>query len=122
MSAIRGKGNKSTELRLVNLLRKSDLVGWRRHPDYLTGRPDFVFKKVKVAIFVDGCFWHGCREIKKPPANNHEFWLRKIEANRQRDIIVTKRLRKEGWKVIRVWEHQLKKNPDTVLSKISKVV
>lgn len=106
MSAIRGKGNKDTELRLVRLLRLNRIAGWRRHPS-MVGRPDFVFPKLKLAIFVDGCFWHACPKHFRAPRNSSAFWAAKITANRKRDRLVNRTLRAEGWTVIRIWEHAL---------------
>lgn len=103
MKAIRSKGNKSTELRLARVLRAAALTGWRRHPD-LRGTPDFAWRKTRVALFVDGCFWHGCPRCYRVPRHNTEFWSRKVQGNRRRDRIVTRTLRSQGWSVIRVWE------------------
>jgi len=108
MSRIRGRGNKNTELALMRLLRRHRVVGWRRHQPVF-GKPDFVFPKAKVAVFVDGCFWHGCPKHFSPPANNRAFWRRKLAANQARDRRVNRSLRKEGWRVVRIWEHALVK-------------
>lgn len=107
MSRVRGKGNKSTELRMVTLLRASSVKGWRRN-SRLPGRPDFAFPAERLALFVDGCFWHGCPTHFKSPASNAEFWTTKIQTNRARDRKVTLELRHRGWLVIRVWEHELR--------------
>jgi DNA mismatch endonuclease (patch repair protein) len=117
MAAIRGRGNKSTELRLVSLFKENKITGWRRHPADIAGRPDFIFRKPKVAVFIDGCFWHGCR-CSVSPKSNAEFWNNKISANKKRDRLVTKALKEEGWRVVRIWEHDLKKSGAKVLSKI----
>ncbi|MBI4897602.1 MAG: very short patch repair endonuclease [Actinobacteria bacterium] len=69
-------------------------------------RPDIVFTKLKLAVFVDGCFWHGCTAHRTIPRSNHDFWRRKIEGTRFRDEAQTKLLRSSGWAVIRVWEHE----------------
>lgn len=106
MSRIRGRGNASTEERMRMLLRSAGLSGWRRHCK-LSGRPDFVFRQEKVAIFVDGCFWHGCPTHFKAPVGNAEFWRKKIAGNRERDRAVNRNLRKAGWTVLRIWEHAL---------------
>jgi DNA mismatch endonuclease (patch repair protein) len=74
----------------------------------LFGKPDFFFPKHKVAVFVDGCFWHGCPEHYKAPSTRKEFWKKKLDANRARDALVTQTLTSEGWRVVRIWEHQLK--------------
>jgi DNA mismatch endonuclease (patch repair protein) len=72
-------------------------------------RPDFVFRREKVAIFVDGCFWHGCPEHFRRPKSRQKFWDAKIARNIARDVSVTKALRKAGWRVLRLWEHELAK-------------
>jgi DNA mismatch endonuclease (patch repair protein) len=72
----------------------------------LRARPDIAFTRPKVAVFVDGCYWHGCKEHRSIPASNREFWLRKIDATRQRDIAQAEWLEAAGWTVIRVWEHE----------------
>src|SRR6266446_8458701 len=107
MAAVRSTGNKATELRLVALLRDNRIKGWRRQ-EKLPGKPDFVFKREKVAVFVDGCFWHGCPEHLRRPASNCEYWSAKINKNITRDRETTKRLRMLGWTVVRLWEHELK--------------
>ena len=70
-------------------------------------RPDFVFPKLKLAIFVDGCFWHGCPQHATWPASRAAWWRRKLEGNRARDRRVNRALRREGWRVLRIWEHSL---------------
>ncbi len=82
-------------------------------------RGDIVFPRIKVAIFVDGCFWHGCPLHGTWPKANEEFWRKKIETNRSRDADTDRRLRKDGWMVIRVWEHEA---PDEVAERILKAV
>lgn len=116
MSAIRGRGNRSTELLMASILRRHRVTGWRRHAE-LPGRPDFVFRGVKVALFVDGCFWHGCPRCYAPPRTNAKFWRSKVEGNRERDRRVNRALRADGWRVIRVWEHSLKR-PAAVLRRL----
>ena len=70
-------------------------------------RPDFTFPILKVAVFVDGCFWHGCPKHSNLPANNRAFWLKKLTANKERDRLVTRTLRQRGWRLLRIWEHEL---------------
>ena len=106
MARIRGTGNKDTELRLIILMRAARITGWRRNST-LTGKPDFVFPKLRVAVFVDGCFWHGCPIHGTKPKQNAEFWLTKIARNQARDRLVNRTLRKAGWRVLRIWEHEL---------------
>lgn len=121
MSRIKGRGNKDTELAMILILRKYHISGWRRNQVVL-GKPDFIFPKPKIALFVDGCFWHGCPLPKHSnlPKNNQEFWAKKLQQNKDRDKFVTRELRKLGWKVIRVWEHELK-FPEKVAAKLMRV-
>ena len=108
MSRIRASGNRDTELRLMALFRQHRITGWRRKARVF-GKPDFIFPRGKLAVFVDGCFWHrhqGCK-FAYTPKSQLEFWLPKFGNNVARDKIVTRTLRKDGWKVLRVWECQL---------------
>jgi DNA mismatch endonuclease (patch repair protein) len=107
MSKIRCKGNHETEVRLAKIMRGQVINGWRRHLP-LIGRPDFSFKKQRLVVFVDGCFWHGCPRCFRLPKQNRVFWRDKIGGNRRRDRSVNGRLRRLGWKVIRIRECQLK--------------
>jgi len=107
MGRVLGRGNISTERALVALLREAGLTGWRRHIP-LVGNPDFAFPAARVAVFVDGCFWHSCPRHLRLPAVNRIYWVRKIERNRLRDRRNARELRNRGWRVIRVWEHALK--------------
>ena len=121
MSLIRGKGNKETEHALLVLLRQNKISGWRRHLPLL-GKPDFAFPKHQVAVFVDGCFWHGCPKCYTRPKTNRAFWDRKRETNIARDRHVTRQLRGRGWKVIRIWQHSLKKSPKVCLTRIHRTL
>jgi DNA mismatch endonuclease, patch repair protein len=120
MAGIRSKGNRTTELTLAALLRQNGIRGWRRHVDIL-GRPDFVFAKQRVAIFVDGCFWHGCQRCYQAPKWNSLYWAEKIRTNRARDTRISRTLKRQGWAVLRVWEHALEK-PQEVIGKISAAI
>ena len=108
MALIRGAGNKDTELRLIAIFRANKISGWRRR-HLLTGKPDFVFPRAKLVVFVDGCFWHGCHMHATWPKQNAEFWRTKILGNQRRDREVNRLLKKAGWRVIRIWEHALAK-------------
>ena len=115
MSKVRGKGNKSTELRLIEVFRENGIIGWRRNYP-VKGRPDFVFPDKHIAVFVDGCFWHGhdCRNTR--PKENAEYWMNKRERNIARDEIVTEAFEKRGWTVLRIWECELKKKNQDALN------
>jgi len=110
MSRIRGHGNKDTELALICLLRRHRITGWRRHHNTF-GKPDFVFPAAKVAVFVDGCFWHGCPKHASMPVGNRPFWQKKLAANKARDRRVNRTLRRLGWRVLRFWEHDIARHP-----------
>jgi len=114
MAAVRSSGNRSTEQNFVKLLARIGAHGWRRnYPLY--GRPDFVFPKLRLAVFVDGCFWHGCREHHRRPTSNRKYWTRKIARNQARDRQTTTLLRTRGWVVLRVWEHELRQENQSAL-------
>lgn len=135
MSRIRGAGNRDTELRLIAIFRAHGITGWRRRaklrfqvpgarfqqgqPKFQV-KPDFVFRKLNLAVFVDGCFWHGCPKHGTKPRNNAAFWRKKIAGNQARDRLVTRTLRAKGWRVLRIWEHELaRKNEVRLLSRLS---
>jgi DNA mismatch endonuclease (patch repair protein) len=106
MQGNKGRDTKP-ELRLRSLLHREGLryrVSTRPVPS-LRRTADIVFPKAKVAVFVDGCYWHGCVEHRTVPATNRDFWLQKIEGNRARDAETVRLLEEAGWKVLRVWEH-----------------
>ena len=103
MARIRSRGNAATELRMIALFRAHGFTGWRRNARVF-GRPDFVFRAAKVAVFVDGCFWHGCPRHATKPATRAAFWAAKFSRNKARDREVSRTLRKAGWTVLRVWE------------------
>lgn len=127
MSRIRSTGNKDTELKLAAMMRESGITGWRRQirlhttattatgPD-ITVRPDFVFRRQQVAVFVDGCFWHGCPRHATRPRQNRAFWDAKLARNKARDRAVSRALRRAGWTVLRIWECSLsvKRAPATL--------
>ncbi len=106
MSHVRSSGNKTTELAMIKVFKANGLKGWRRkYPIF--GKPDFVFPKHRLAIFVDGCFWHGHPERCRIPVSNREYWAKKIARNKIRDKQVTKTLKANRWSVLRFWEHEI---------------
>lgn len=108
MGSVRGKGNKTTEKRLRAALIRNGIKGWRVNPKSMVGNPDFFFPSQRIAVFVDGCFWHACIRCGHVPKNNHSFWSLKLDNNRKRDRRIDRELRAQGIRVIRLWEHQLK--------------
>ncbi len=106
MSCVKSSGNKSTETIFASILRKENLSGWRRHYP-LIGKPDFVFPRKKIAVFVDGCFWHGCRAHCRMPKTNKKYWKQKIGRNVKHDREINRELVSINWRIIRFWEHDL---------------
>ena len=108
MAKVKSAHNRSTEKIVRASLVARGARGWRMHARDLPGRPDFVFDREKVAVFVDGCFWHGCPRCYRRPQSSRIYWDAKIAANKRRDRLAAARLRRMGWSAIRVWEHSLK--------------
>lgn len=108
MRSVKSKNTKSTELALIKLFKENHITGWR-HNYNVKGHPEFVFLKKRIAVFVDGCFWHGhdCRNTQ--PTAHAEYWAKKREKNMQHDKEITERFEKRGWTVVRIWECELKK-------------
>ncbi|MFA5058632.1 MAG: very short patch repair endonuclease [Opitutaceae bacterium] len=122
MATIRSRGNKRTEGALVVLLRRHKIFGWRRHLPVF-GRPDFIFPKLRLAIFVDGCFWHGCALHGTMPKHNETYWHAKLARNKVRDRLVTRTLRAQNWRVVRIWEHELcRHNEERLIAKLRRAV
>lgn len=115
MSRIRSRGNGTTEVPLASAMRRLGVSGWRRHIKINTPsghvRPDFVFPKERLVVMVQGCFWHSCPFHATLPKSNRAFWRDKLESNRRRDRVRMRELRKMGWDVVVIWEHQMKTSP-----------
>jgi DNA mismatch endonuclease (patch repair protein) len=108
MSKIRGKGNRSTEGKVQKELDRGGIGGWVKHPRGIPGCPDFYFPNLRLAMFVHGCFWHACPKCKRRLPNKHRgFWSEKLDRNRRRDQRIRRKLWREGYHVMRVWEHDL---------------
>jgi DNA mismatch endonuclease (patch repair protein) len=106
MAKVRSMGNRSTELVVETVLRTTKIRGWKKHPKAIVGRPDFYFPKAKLAVFVDGCFWHACPRCGRIPKTRIAFWTTKIDTNRRRDARVRRKLRLAGIATMRIWEHE----------------
>lgn len=119
MASIRSTGNATTEREFLRMLREASISGWRRHVA-LPGKPDFVFRGQRLAVFIDGCFWHGCPRCYRMPEDNRRYWRLKVASNRDRDRRRTRELRSSGWRVLRIWEHRLgtKKDRQRVIDKV----
>ena len=117
MSSIRSKNTKP-ELKIRKMLWPLG-KRYRVHDKSVFGTPDISNKSRKVAVFIDGCFWHGCNRCYTEPKTNTKFWRDKISRNQERRKTVRRKLRKAGWTVLEFWEHSVKKNPALVTAKIN---
>lgn len=109
MSRIRSRGNRTTERRFRSSLVGAGVSGFKMHPADLPGKPDFAFPDQKVAVFVDGCFWHGCPKCYIRPKSSQSYWDEKLRRNKARDVEVSAELERMGWTAIRIWEHSVKR-------------
>ena len=116
MSRIRAR-DTTPEKKLRRMLWQNGIRGYRIHYD-LIGKPDIVFVEKKIAVFIDGCYWRKCPVCFREPDTRKEFWMKKIESNVRRDEKVNEELKKEGWTVIRIWEHEIRKEPEKVIAGI----
>jgi DNA mismatch endonuclease (patch repair protein) len=121
MAQVRSQRNRSTEWRLRGALVRAGVRGWKLNAPDILGKPDFAFEKQRLALFIDGCYWHGCPKCYRRPSSNTEYWDAKVARNRQRDARTTAQLKREGWRVMRIWEHQLSAL-DAVLRKIERAL
>jgi len=123
--SMRGNAPKNTgpELELRRLLWAAGLRGYRLHWKKAPGRPDLAFPGRKVAVFVNGCFWHRCPTCQPPAPRSHsEFWKRKFELNRERDVRKRHELEQSGWQVLTVWECALRRDPAHVVERVASVL
>ncbi len=121
MSANKSK-NTNPELAFRKALREKGIKGYRLHPKNVPGRPDISFTRRKIAIFINGCFWHKCPHCMLPmPKSNFEFWKNKFEKNVERDKMKIKQLKSKGWKIITIWECQIKSTLEKQINKILRI-
>jgi DNA mismatch endonuclease (patch repair protein) len=122
MGAIRGKGNRTTEARFRAMLVRAGLRGWTMQTEGIKGKPDFYFPENMVAVFIDGCFWHGCPRCGHVPSVNRPFWKAKIERNQQRDRDTDNFLQQTGIIAVRFWEHELRESPRQCVERLLEVL
>jgi len=108
MAKVRSKRNRSTEGFVHMALARGQIKGWNKQRSDIFGSPDFYFPRHRLALFVHGCFWHACGRCGRIPKTNVAFWQKKIRQNQRRDRLVARRLRKAGYSVMWVWEHELR--------------
>ncbi len=119
MRAIRSSDTR-IELAVRRALWARKQRGYRVHPKGLPGKPDVAFFGAKLAVFIDGCFWHGCSECYSAPKSNRKYWAEKVKGNRARDERVSSELRSRGWTVLRFWEHEVEHDLDRVVAVIER--
>ena len=122
MRAIKAASNETTELRFRSLLVRNSISGWTLHNRMVLGNPDFFFESYRMAVFIDGCFWHGCPKCGHIPKTNASYWRKKILRNRKRDAHVRRKLRGMGYSVLRVWECDLKRRPNACLMRVVRAI
>jgi DNA mismatch endonuclease Vsr len=122
MRAIKASSNITTEKRLRALLVRSSVRGWKLRQSAVPGTPDFFFERERVAVFVDGCFWHGCPRCGHVPKANRSYWLKKLTRNKQRDERTVIVLKRTGVRVLRIWECDLRWQPLSCLERILKLL
>lgn len=120
MSRVRGK-HTGPELKIRRLLH-AEGYRYRLHPRTVPGRPDLAFMAQRVALFIDGCFWHGCPHHYTRPSSNVAFWDRKLESNLLRRTGVLRELRQRDWRAVQVWECQLHRRPASVMRRIRRAL
>jgi len=120
MSRILGS-NTGLEITFKKHMRSGGITGFRKGTK-VVGKPDYIFPALKVAVFLDGCFWHGCPKCYREPDTNKTFWKNKISKNKKRDREVSRLLKKDGWKIKRFWGHQIKKKPDSCVSTLKRIL
>lgn len=120
MSRVKSKETK-IEIGLRNKLWHAG-YRYRKNVSGYFGKPDILLKKYKTVIFIDSCFWHGCKKHFSLPSTRKTFWKNKIERNMERDKEVNAHYKKTGWIVIRIWEHEIKKDSNKYVEKIRKIL
>ncbi|MFN7019421.1 MAG: very short patch repair endonuclease [Fimbriimonadales bacterium] len=122
MQSVKGKATR-IERRLWAMLAGMHIRGWRKNATDLPGAPDVVFDNLRIAIFVDGCFWHGCPICQRPlPKTRQEYWQGKIERNIQRAQRYNQQLQQAGWRVLRFWEHEILREPHRVRRRLKRTL
>lgn len=120
MSRIKSRDTKP-EMSFRKYIWEKGVRGYRLHVK-LKGKPDLYFPRTKVAVFIDGCFWHQCPECFKKPVTNKKFWSRKLRENIERDLATDIELCDNGIKVLRLWEHEIRKIPGRAYNKLKKLL
>jgi DNA mismatch endonuclease (patch repair protein) len=100
---------------------KENGIRFKRYPK-IFGKPDFLIRNSNIVIFVDGCFWHKCPRCYREPKTEKNFWIKKIESNVKRDRVVNKELEREGYRVVRFWEHEIERDADSCVRFIKKLL
>jgi DNA mismatch endonuclease (patch repair protein) len=107
------------ELALRRAMWRRNLRGYRTAVKGIRGAPDIAYPGKRIAIFIDGCYWHGCPQHCRRPSSNQSYWFAKIDRNMARDAATTDALRAEGWTVLRIWEHEVREDVGAVIDRIA---
>lgn len=121
MRAVKGK-NSSLEMKFRRALWAAGVRGWRLHKSSMPGKPDLIFSRSRVVVFIDSCFWHGCPAHLRMPKSNLDYWEAKIARNRARDRSATRELKSHGWSVLRFWEHDIRNDLKGSVSKLQSAI
>jgi len=116
MSRIKSRDSKIETLFRKELWKRG--FRYRKNSGQYFGKPDIVLKQHKTVIFIDSCFWHGCKKHCRIPTARKTYWMNKIERNKTRDKVVSKHYKNQGWKIIRVWEHDLPRRMEKIIARI----
>jgi DNA mismatch endonuclease Vsr len=114
--------NTSAKLALRHSLSNAGVRGYRLHDNRVPGKPDLVFPRAKLAVFVDGCFWHRCPSCYREPKTNQQYWIMKVQRNKDRDRKVNELCLSAGWRVVRLWEHEVLHETELASAKLMGVL
>ena len=118
MRAIRATSNATTEWRFRSLMIRNAVTGWKLREPSVLGIPDFFFANQRLAIFIDGCFWHGCPRCGHIPKANRPYWIKKLSRNKTRDVQIRRSLKSSGIRVLQIWECELRARPQSCLKRL----
>lgn len=120
MRAVKAKNTKLENVFRSALWKRG--LRFRKHVKDLPGKPDIVFSRYRVAVFIDSCFWHGCPLHVRMPKSNIDYWERKIYRNKQRDEELNQKYKEIKWEVVRIWEHEIKEDFEKAVTKIQDIL
>lgn len=120
MRKIRAKDTKLEKLVRSEMWARG--YRYRKNLGGLPGKPDMVFSTMKTVVFIDSCFWHGCPKHLRMPQSNVDYWNNKIKRNKERDDATNREYKNSGWRVVRIWEHDVKTSLETTIRKLGRII